>query len=124
MSLTVGDILNMEELRDYRILGGKKGLGREVSTVTVIDTPDPEQWIREGELLVTSGYVIKTGITDLDGLIRKMDRTGASALFVKLGSYLDSLDDETIRTANEIGFPIIHIPAAPSPRSSIRSSKS
>ena len=67
MSLTVGDILNMEELRDYRILGGKKGLGREVSTVTVIDTPDPEQWIREGELLVTSGYVIKTGITDLAG---------------------------------------------------------
>ena len=46
MSLTVGDILNLEELRDYRILGGKKGLGREVSTVTVIDTPDPEQWIR------------------------------------------------------------------------------
>ena len=86
MSLTVGDILNMEELRDYRILGGKKGLGREVSTVTVIDTPDPEQWIREGELLVNSGYVIKTGITDLAGLIRKMDRTGASALFVKLGS--------------------------------------
>lgn len=112
MSLTVGDILNMEELRDYRILGGKKGLGREVSTVTVIDTPDPEQWIREGELLVTSGYVIKTGITDLDGLIRKMDRTGASALFVKLGSYLDSLDDETIRTANEIGFPIIHMPSS------------
>lgn len=112
MSLTVGDILNMEELRDYRILGGKKGLGREVSTVTVIDTPDPEQWIREGELLVTSGYVIKTGITDLAGLIRKMDRTGASALFVKLGSYLDSLDDETIRTANEIGFPIIHMPSS------------
>ena len=31
MALTVGEILNMEEFREYRVLCGKKGLGREVS---------------------------------------------------------------------------------------------
>ena len=44
MPLTVGEILNMEELKEYRILCGKRGLNREVSTVTVMDTPDIEQW--------------------------------------------------------------------------------
>lgn len=37
MALTVGEILNMEEFREYRVLCGKKGLGREVSTVTVME---------------------------------------------------------------------------------------
>ena len=55
MSLTVGDILNMEELRDYRNLVGKKGHGRAVSTVTVTDTPAPEQGFWGGDLLVTPG---------------------------------------------------------------------
>lgn len=110
MPLTVGEILNMEELKEYRILCGKRGLNREVSTVTVMDTPDIEQWLHGGEVLVTSGYVIQTGIRDVAELIRRLDRTGAAALFIKLGSYVQTLDDEAIRTANEIGFPVINMP--------------
>ena len=51
MALTVGEILNMEEFREYRVLCGKKGLGREVSTVTVMDTPNIQDWLRGGEIV-------------------------------------------------------------------------
>ncbi len=110
MALTVGEILNMEELRDYRVLCGKKGLGREVSTVTVMDTPDAEQWLHGGEILVTSGYIIHTGISDMSELVRRLDRAGAAALFIKLGSHVQALDEQTIQTANDLGFPIINMP--------------
>lgn len=110
MSLTVGEILNMEELKDYRVLCGKKGVNREVSTITVMDTPDMEQWLHGGEIIVTSGYVIQTGISDLADLIRRLDRTGTAALFIKLGNYLQNIDEEAMQTANELGFPIINMP--------------
>lgn len=110
MSLTVGEILNMEELRDYRVLCGKKGLNREVSTVTVMDTPDIENWLHSGEIVITSGYIIKQGIDNMVELVHTLERAGASALFVKLGDYLTSLDEETISAANELDFPIIHMP--------------
>ena len=48
MALTVGEILNMEEFREYRVLCGKRGLAQEVSNVTVMDTPNPHEWTRPG----------------------------------------------------------------------------
>lgn len=110
MSLTVGEILNMEELHEYRVLCGKKGLTREVSSVTVMDTPDMEQWIHAGDILLTSGYVIQTGVKDLSKLIRRLDSVGACALFVKIGPYIPLLEEEVIAVANSLGFPIISIP--------------
>ena len=110
MSLTVGEILNMEELRDYRILCGKRGLNHEVSTVTVMDTPDIEQWLHPGEALITSGYIIKTGIDNISEFVHKLERAGVSALFIKLGEYVDNLDENTLQLANELGFPIIQMP--------------
>ena len=59
MALTVGEILNMEEFREYRVLCGKRGLAQEVSNVTVMDTPNPQEWTRPGELVVSSGFILQ-----------------------------------------------------------------
>ena len=88
MALTVGEILNMEEFREYRVLCGKRGLAQEVSNVTVMDTPNPQEWTRPGELVVSSGFILQQNVPDLVSFVRKLAQTEACALFLKLGAYL------------------------------------
>lgn len=112
MALTVGEILNMEEFREYRVLCGKKGLGREVSTVTVMDTPNIQDWLRGGEIVLSSGFLLQQLLQDeLQQLITQLADSEACALFVKLGTYMQTLDEETVRAANETGLPIVSAPA-------------
>ena len=112
MALTVGEILNMEEFREYRVLCGKKGLGREVSTVTVMDTPNIQDWLRGGEIVLSSGFLLQQLSQDeRQQLITQLADSEACALFVKLGTYMQTLDEETVRAANETGLPIVSAPA-------------
>ena len=110
MALTVGEILNMEEFREYRVLCGKRGLAQEVSNVTVMDTPNPQEWTRPGELVVSSGFILQQNVPDLVSFVRKLAQTEACALFLKLGAYLPQLSDEVIAAANEMAFPIVSMP--------------
>mgnify|MGYP000165825747 CR=1 FL=1 len=112
MALTVGEILNMEEFREYRLICGKKGLGREVSTVTVLDTPDAQDWLRGGEIVLSSGYLLQQmSPADCQNLIHQLAECDASALFVKLGPYLRTVDEAIVKAANEEGLPIVSAPA-------------
>ena len=84
MALTVGEILNMEEFREYRVLCGKKGLGREVSTVTVMDTPNIQDWLRGGEIVLSSGFLLQQLSQDeRQQLITQLADSEACALFVE-----------------------------------------
>ena len=100
----------MEEFREYRVLCGKRGLAQEVSNVTVMDTPNPQEWTRPGELVVSSGFILQQNVPDLVSFVRKLAQTEACALFLKLGAYLPQLSDEVIAAANEMAFPIVSMP--------------
>lgn len=100
----------MEEFREYRVLCGKRGLVQEVSNVTVMDTPNPQEWTRPGELVVSSGFILQQNVPDLVSFVRKLAQTEACALFLKLGAYLPQLSDEVIAAANEMAFPIVSMP--------------
>ena len=53
------DILAMDIFRNFKIIAGKNGSDREVKTVSVMDAPDIYKWMKGGEFLITSGYVVK-----------------------------------------------------------------
>ncbi len=110
MALTVREMLQMEEMRGYEIISGGGGLDREVVTVSVMDAPDIFQWLRGGELVLTSGYTIKDEPESIAGLIEKIDRAGAAALFIKMGRFIEKLPRDVIDISNELRFPIIFMP--------------
>ena len=87
MALTVGEILNMEEFREYRVLCGKRGLAQEVSNVTVMDTPNPQVMDPSrgaGGQHPASSF--QQNVPDLVSFVRKLAQTEACALFLKLGA--------------------------------------
>ena len=63
--MIVADLLKRELFPDFSLLGGSTGLNRSLLSVSVIDSPDVDRWMRGGELLVGSGYIFKENPLDL-----------------------------------------------------------
>ena len=111
MTLTVEQMLKIENLRGITVLAGKRSLAeRIVKTVVVIDVPDSDQWVRGGEFLITSGYLFADNPLKLIDLVRGFARRNAAALGIKIGRFLSFIPKEVLMKADEIGFPILYIP--------------
>ena len=58
--MTVKELLGLDKLKIYRA-GRRKSRGakRAVTGAVMLDNPEMVDWMREGELLLTTGYVLK-----------------------------------------------------------------
>ncbi|SKC36727.1 PucR family transcriptional regulator [Maledivibacter halophilus] len=100
----------MEQFGDFRVLAGKNGLYKRVSTVSVMDAPDIYNWMKGGEFLITTGYIMKDDPLKLRHLIIKLNENKAAALGIKLGRFIEKLPQEVKKAADELNFPILYIP--------------
>lgn len=110
MELSLQDILGLGSFRDFRVLAGKNGLDRAVTSVSVMDAPDISDWLKGGEILMTTGYLMKNDTSQFVSLIRSIDRANAAALFIKIHRFIDSLPREVYETAEELNFPVVSMP--------------
>jgi purine catabolism regulator len=106
-TVTVREILTLPVLAGSTVLAGAEGLGRPVSGVNVMEVPDIESFVREGELMLTTAYPLRDHPEDLGELVRTLSRHGLAALAVKSGRYLDEVPASMIAAAEELAFPLI-----------------
>lgn len=109
-AFTVKDVLKMNGFDEVKILAGLKGLKREVSSVSVMDAPDIYKWMKGGEILLTTAYIMRDDPNQLQDLVIRLNKAGAAALAIKLKRFIDSLPIEIIETANKLNFPILSLP--------------
>ncbi len=108
--LTVRAILDLEILSGAQLLiGGDESLGRPVSGITVMEAPDIEQWLKGGELVLTSLYSVATDVARQRQLVRALASKGAAALIVKLHRFVDDLAPEVTAEAQAVQLPIVQI---------------
>lgn len=93
------------------VLAGTSGLDRDVRGVNIVEVPDVWQWLEGGELLLSAGYVWQNDPEGLLDLVSKLELARVSAIAFKLGRYLDSLPPEFLAEADEVGLPVIRLPA-------------
>lgn len=110
MSITVKDMLSFDNLNGFQVIAGHKGLNRRVTAMSVMDAPDIYQWVKGGEILMTTGYMFKDDISYLNLLIKKLNEAGASGIFIKLGRFIEELPEDVIKTADSLKFPVIKMP--------------
>lgn len=108
--LTLRKMIEISEFYDFEVLAGEEGLGREVKSVTVMDAPDIYNWMKGGEFLITTGYSIKDNPKYIEFLIKKLNEKGAAGLGIKLGRFIREIPESVVHVANELRFPLIHIP--------------
>lgn len=110
VNVLVADLLKNDVFPDFRLIAGSDGLTRKITTISVLDAPDIDRWIRGGEFLIGSAYIFREDPEQLTDFVRRVDMKGVSAVGVKLDRFLSSFPESLIREANESHIPLFQIP--------------
>ena len=115
MSVTVADCLKLPALREAEVMAGHAGLGRPVSSMSVLEYPDMtmlSQGLLVGnEILISALVAIKDSVDAQCLLIRHLHSMGEAGLILYyVGVFVQSIDKKLLKTADELGFPLIVMP--------------
>lgn len=110
MHLTVEEALFIYPLSEAKLIAGSKGKHRIVKSINVMDAPDISDWIKEGEMLLTTAYLIKDNLEGASALLQTLNRRGSSALGIKLGRFWNEVPEQLIAEAELLNFPLIQLP--------------
>jgi PucR family transcriptional regulator, purine catabolism regulatory protein len=110
-ALTVREMLGQDAMRGARIIAGTKGLDRLVRRLNVMTVPNIVRWTKQDEFLLTTGYPLPHEPEGFCKLIEQLAANGLAGLGVKLDEYLAEVPPEAVQLADQVGFPIIVIPA-------------
>ena len=73
--VTVADFTS--DLEQIRCVAGFCGTNREVTSFTIIDTPEILDWLHGGEFVVDSGYITSHNPSMLKGFIASLRKKAA-----------------------------------------------
>ncbi|WP_182303570.1 PucR family transcriptional regulator [Cohnella cholangitidis] len=107
---TVKSLFDVPHFKDAVLLGGGSGLERPISRINVMEVPDVVDWVRPGELLMTTGYPFKHDPELLVPLIEQLAQKGVAALGVKTKRFFDAVPNVAIEAADKHGIPLIELP--------------
>jgi purine catabolism regulator len=110
LGLSLEAVLELDCLRGATVLAGHGGLDRIVSRLNVMEVPDILPWVRPHELLLTTGYPLRSIPDTLPALVQELADRGLAGIGVKLGRYLDELPAAMLAEADRVGLPIVALP--------------
>jgi len=111
MPLTLREALTLvESLRKSRVVAGEQGLDNVVHSVNVMEVPDILDWVRPGELLVTTMYPLHDDAAAIETLVPRLAEKGLAGVAVTPLSYVDDLPQCMLDAANALSFPLIRLP--------------
>ena len=110
MGITVRQALEVEALRGAKVVAGHKGLDNIISFVNIMEVPEVTKWMKGGELLVTAGFALKDNGDERRRLVYDLAAKGVAAFGIKPGQYFQSIPEDMLEYANEVGMPLIELP--------------
>ncbi len=110
IGMKVKEIMELNVLKNARLVSGGQGMDKLVSKVNVMEVPDILNWVKPGELLLTVGFSIKDNVERLNDLIPRLVDIGVTGIGIKVNRYIKAIPESVIDTSNRLSFPIIEIP--------------
>jgi purine catabolism regulator len=100
----------MEVFAGSRVVAGKDGLDRQIRWAHPVDIPHASEWVRGGELLLTTFYGLRDDPEAQIHLCAELADKGLAGMVVAIGGYLDAVPDAIRSAADAARFPIIEMP--------------
>lgn len=108
--IALGELLQMPFMQGHRLIAGQSGLDHLVLDVNVMIDLEILQWVKPGELLLTTAAVFKAATVEQTcELLRELKAKGLVGLCIKIFPYINALDERILAIANEVGLPVIDI---------------
>ena len=108
------EILKHPGLRVAKVVAGGRGLDRIVTSVNIMEVPDILDWVKEGELLLTTVYAIRHDLSAQSKLISELAAKKLAGLAIKPGRYIEKIPEVMIEQANYYDLPLLELPLATS----------
>src|SRR5215471_20672894 len=106
---TVRESMGFGGFAKATLVGGRQGLDRRIEWVRVMETPETPRRLRQGELLLTTGFPVKDDPEAQFELVDSVASSGGSGVVVKLGRYLEDVPSEMIEESERLGLPLFTI---------------
>lgn len=110
MALTVADVLKLPPLDRCRICAGAQGLQRPVTGASVLETPSILDVLKGGELILTTGFVVREQPDLLLELVRGIHARGSAGMVIQTYRWLTAVPESVKAFADAVGFPLLVLP--------------
>ncbi|GGK80737.1 transcriptional regulator [Ornithinimicrobium pekingense] len=105
------EVLELPVMRGATVIAGRDGLDAWVSSVNVMEVPDVLPWVRPHEMLLTTGYPLRShDADDLTSWIGGLADHGVSAVALKLARYVEELPAAALAEADRRGLAVLTLP--------------
>ncbi|MHA6788194.1 PucR family transcriptional regulator [Pseudomonas bijieensis] len=97
-------------LNQATVVAGINGLDRNITWVHIIDHPDISQWLKEGDLLLTTGYNWPQDDEASRELVRTLNGLGLAGVILAVPHFREHFPQAAISEASLYDFPLLELP--------------
>lgn len=108
--MTLKEMLGRGNFQYLKILNHDPDLSRIVTTVESTETPDVAKYIPQNTFLLMTGMAFKDDPVLMCTFLEGLDKRKCAGIAIKLGRFIDTLDDRVIETADQLRLPVFQIP--------------
>lgn len=108
---TLNELMNLPRFSDLTIASAHKDLERPVESVEITETPDIAGYIPENAIILTTAMIFKDDQSGLKSYIDSLLPKKVTALGIKVGRFIENIDQDVIDYATKVDLPIIKIPS-------------
>jgi len=112
LGITVSDLLEIPSFKTGCTLAAEQGLCNEVKYVTVMEAPDFHfDSLGDHVLILTTLSAHHSSIEEINCVVEGLCKANVSAIGVKVGRFIDSIDPSTVELAQEYSVPLLSLDA-------------
>lgn len=108
MTTTVDSLLSLPIFqKECTLLAGEEGLGNVVRYVTVMEAPDFNiRSLTDNVFVLTTLSSHSTSVDEINKIVTELCKQNVSAICIKLGRFIDAVDEKTIDIARSYQTPL------------------
>lgn len=107
MATNLEQLFKRDIFESFKVVSGKNYLNKNITGVSILETPDFEKYIIDGTLILTTFYIINKNIELFSNLIKTLSKYNSPGIIIKLYRYIDEIPQTIIELSNECEIPIV-----------------
>lgn len=110
MVVTCKNITSLPYANQLKLLAGKDVLDHPITWVYYMEDSFYVDWLKGGELVITTGLVTKEDSEKLISMIDAVAAKDVAGFVINIGIYISKIPQEVIDYCEEIGLPLFEMP--------------
>lgn len=106
----VKDLFSLSSFQGLTVAGGRSGLEKYISDLSVMEVPDIENYVRQGSFLLSTLYPFVSQPEKIPQLIPRLHQAGLSGIGIKLNRYFSAVPPVCIEQADRLEFALLILP--------------